>query len=182
MAKSSSQRSAKPLYPVRPPCRDSGISECEASLRRRSEAKSIRGAPPSGQRKKAIRQSGGLERAGALPAGLTIFDSAKAQRAAHVIGNDANRATPVGGSFSIRPRSSTRGASGSEPEGWWCEPTRGCHFFCSRSSMYRAPRFERGGCRRALCAIAHFNAVRSRFGPAAGAAKSCRECHPLSPA
>ena len=66
MAKSSSQRSAKPLYPVR-----------------------VRGAPPSGQRKKAIRQSGGLEIAGALPAGPTIFDSAKAQRAAHVIGNDA---------------------------------------------------------------------------------------------
>ena len=34
---------------------------------------------------------------------------------------------------------------------------RGCQFSCSRSSMYRAPRIERGGCRR----------------------KSCRECHPL---
>lgn len=105
MAKSSSQRSAKPLYPVR-----------------------VRGAPPTGQRKKVIRQSGGLETAGALPAGPTIFDSAKAQKAAHVIGNDAGPVQiRLADRFHKWPRSSTSGASGSEPEGRWCKSTRGCH-------------------------------------------------------
>lgn len=56
----------------------------------------------------------------------------------------------------VRPRSSVERVADYESTGRRCKSCRGHHSSCSRSSMYRAPRFERGGWRRKSFRECHF--------------------------
>jgi hypothetical protein len=61
------------------------------------------------------------------------------------------------------------------------EPSRRTTFQCSRSSMYRAPRFERGGCGRNSCREHHFSfphVAQLEEAPALEAGQcGCKSCH-----